>query len=57
MRNPERIDKVLAAISEVWKRYPDLRFGQLISNVFSEPTLYFIEDDELIEKIKRFYDE
>ena len=33
MRDPERIDTVLAEVRRIWVHYPDLRLGQLISNV------------------------
>ena len=57
MRDPERIDKVLAAIGEVWYKYPDLRLGQLILNVVQDPTLYYIEDEDLVKRIDKFYGE
>ena len=53
MRNPERIDKVLAEISKIWHQYPDLRLGQLIQNVWSDP--YYVEDDMLIESLEDYY--
>lgn len=33
MRNPERIDRVLYLIKQLWAKYPDLRFNQMISNL------------------------
>jgi len=33
MRDPERIDRVLARFQEVWEKYPDLRFLQLVEHV------------------------
>ena len=55
MRDPKRINKVLAAIGEVWEKNPDLRLGQLLSNVYRDPALYYIEDDKLVEEIKKYY--
>lgn len=55
MRNPDRIDKVLNTISKVWKKYPDLRLGQLIINVIPEDKIYNVEDDILENKIKERY--
>jgi hypothetical protein len=56
MRDPERIDGVLAVIREVWKRYPDLRLGQLLVNAVqpSEPCseLYSVEDAPLVRKLE-----
>lgn len=59
MRDIERIDKILQEISEVWKRYPDLRFTQLIVNVMSArgSDLYYMEDERFIKILKEFYGE
>lgn len=59
MRDIERIDKILQEISEVWKRYPDLRFTQLIVNVMSArgSDLYYMEDEKFIKILKEFYGE
>ena len=55
MRDPNRIDKVLAAVGDVWKQYPDLRLGQLLVNVYPSMTLYYKEDEDLVEGVKEFY--
>ena len=55
MRNPERINEILAALGKVWQRYPDLRLGQLVLNVIKDPALYYIEDEDLIKKLNDFY--
>lgn len=59
MRDINRIDKVLEEINEVWKRYPDLRFTQLIVNVMSAKgsDLYYMEDERFIKILKEFYGE
>jgi len=36
MRNPERINQLLSNLEQVWKKYPDLRFGQLIDFIKSQ---------------------
>ena len=67
MRNPERIDGVLAALGAYWKKNPDLRLGQIVSNApeRARPNLrqlddwgdalrraiFNIEDDELARAI------
>lgn len=33
MRNSERISQVMTALTEIWCRYPDLRFNQLIESL------------------------
>lgn len=55
MRNPDRIDIILKEISEIWKNFPDLRLGQLITNVVQDPILYYIEDKDLVKFLKEFY--
>ena len=55
MRDPNRIDKVLAAVGDVWKQYPDLRLGQLLANVYPSMVLYYKEYEDLVEGVKEFY--
>ncbi len=55
MRNPLRICKVVDRLEEVWAQYPDLRLGQLILNLQRDYNIYNMEDEELIEKIEKFY--
>lgn len=51
MRDPNRIRPLLDLIECVWKKYPDLRLCQLLSNQFpSTNDLYYVEDSEL-EKV------
>jgi hypothetical protein len=57
VRDPKRIDKVLADVRLIWEHYPDWRLGQLISNALpairtypdgAPPRdLFYVEDDEL----------
>ena len=55
MRDPNRIDRLLAKLAEVWKKYPQLRLGQLILNVIRDPALYYVEDQKLIDAIIDYY--
>lgn len=55
MRDAKRIDVVLQEISNIWHTYPDMRLGQLICNVIQDPALYYIEDKDLVERLKEFY--
>ena len=55
MRNPDRIDKILNEIKNIWEKYPDLRLGQLLCNVLRDPALYYVEDDQLVESLKKYY--
>lgn len=57
MRDKRRINKALRTIKKIWKKYPDLRLGQLIVNAVPEIYLYHIEDDVLIECIQNSFPE
>jgi hypothetical protein len=57
MRDPERIDRILALIREIWKSSPDLRLTQLIMNALkinNDP--YYIEDDKLEHELLQLYE-
>lgn len=62
MRDPARIDQVLALLEEVWRRDPELRLGQLIYNAarLREPQLFdvfSIEDSILQESLIRYLEQ
>lgn len=53
MRDPKRIDEVTALLNELWHKYPDLRFWQLLSCIpFPPGDLFYLEDDRTLEAIK-----
>lgn len=63
LRDPNRIPKVINTIQEIWSKYPDLRFVQLveilkfsISNTTGKEDLYYMEDEELVEKLEKLLD-
>ena len=59
MRNPNRIYEILNLLQRGWEKVPDLRFGQLIENLkryINIDDLFYIEDDEMVEKIINFFD-
>lgn len=59
MRNPNRIYEITALIQKGWATVPDWRMGQLFENLkryIGVNDLFFIEDDELKEKIIDFFD-
>lgn len=55
MRDPKRIDIILKLIKKLWKKNPDYRLMQLIGNCFDEGDLYYIEDDQLRDQLKKLY--
>lgn len=54
MRDVNRIDGFVRVLSELWKKYPDLRFGQLVSVIFGKSPCdpFYIEDPEMLGLIK-----
>ena len=55
MRDKHRIDAILTELQSIWMNFPDMRLGQLLLNVSKDPELYYLEDEELIERLKDFY--
>src|SRR5689334_15360578 len=49
MRDPKRIDGVLAAVKNLWEKYPGMRLGQLIWGIAGRDPFY-MEDDELVKR-------
>ena len=50
MRDPNRIENYLEMLKVIWEHYPDLRFTQLILNVFGRsPADYYIEDEDSLQ--------
>ena len=45
----------LNKIKEIWDKHPELRLGQLICNVVRDPQLYYINDEDLVEKLEDRY--
>lgn len=60
MRKVERIDPFLKKFGDLWKKCPDLRFGQLFLNIcheqYGDP--FFLEEDQfemLMDKFAKDY--
>jgi len=55
-RNPKRIHPLLTKLEEAWKAYPDLRFGQFMTNFFyacgRDP--FYVEDDIWMEALQAY---
>ena len=58
MRNPNRIVPFLAKVAEAWKKVPDERFGQFLTNFLNQcgPDIWHIEDDEWMVGLQAFID-
>lgn len=53
----ERIDEFVELLHIIWSKpqYNQLRLGQLILNVVEQDKLYYMEDQELYQLLKRHY--
>ena len=60
MRDPNRIDIILKKIEEVWKKNPDLRLGQLLTDAANHSgwkgndDLFYYEDSDLFKGLELF---
>lgn len=60
MRDPARIDTMLAKLGELWRRWPNLRLGQLVYNLADEARnltgskaeSFHIEDGDMLAAIE-----
>lgn len=55
MRDPKRIDKICEALKKRWKLEPDLRLGQLMSNLIPQDYWRLIEDEDTLALIEKDY--
>lgn len=58
MRDENRIQPFCEEFAELWLKYPDLRFGQIMSNIARycqmehRKDMFYMEEDELMEIIR-----
>jgi uncharacterized protein YihD (DUF1040 family) len=46
MRDPERINKIIALLRDAWHTSPDQRLGQLIMNLAHPNNMWNLEDTD-----------
>ena len=58
MRDFEHREEVFKQLEELWSRYPDWRFMQMIVNMQAvfKGDMFYMEDDMFIEQIKEKID-
>lgn len=54
LRDIRRIEPLIEEFKVLWEKHPDLRFGQLVCNIMPEDKLYYVEDDIMLDKIKKW---
>ena len=58
MRDVNRIYPFCNELAQLWSKHPDLRFGQIMSNIARymqmehRRDMFFMEDDELMDVIR-----
>lgn len=57
-REPERVKRMLGLLEQLWTKYPQLRLGQLLSNVDArfDTNVFFLEDAEVEAAMKKVLD-
>ena len=57
MRDPERIDRMIELLRDVWSQVPDWRLTQLVINASDTHhdcgPVFYLEDDELERRLQR----
>ena len=58
MHDINRIKPTLERIEKLWLSNPNLRFGQLLVNIFRleepNPKIFYMEDDVFLQKLNEF---
>lgn len=58
MRNPDRLYNFYDEIRRIHMQYvPDWRFAQLITNVFGTADIFYMEENEALCRIKKYFGE
>ena len=55
VRPVKRIKPILETIEQAWVKNPDFRLGQLLTNVTGQLDLFYTDDYELVELLKKEY--
>ena len=58
MRDPARIYRILKKFEQLWSEHPDIRLGQLITNIvcLTDWDIFYIEDDAFEVMLNRWLD-
>lgn len=57
-KDPERINRILDLIKEIWEEHPYMRLSQLLGNCVEDGyDLYYVQDTRLEKLLKTTYKE
>lgn len=58
MRDPNRLYNFYDELRRMHMKYvPDWRFGQMINNIFGNVDIFYLEEDEVLKKVKEYFGE
>ena len=52
---PEQKRQIIEGLYALWLAHPALRLGQLVANAYPSPSLYYVEDADLLAALERVY--
>lgn len=57
MRDPNRLYSFYDELRKLHMTYaPDWRFGQMIMNIFCTRDIFYMEEDEVLEEVKKYFE-
>lgn len=58
MRDPNRLYNFYDELYSMHRTYvPDWRFGQMMYNIFGTTDIFYLEEDEVLKKVKEYFEE
>lgn len=51
-KNKSDFEKILSLIKKLYKKYPDLRFGQLLTFVFGKEDIFYYSNKKVLNLLK-----
>lgn len=58
MRDPNRLHKFYDELKRIHMEYvPDWRFGQMINNIFGTTDIFYMEEEDVLRKVKEYFGE
>ena len=55
MRDVAYIDAFMRRFKKIWKKFPNMRFGQFIANCLNYQQIYYLSDEDIIKIIEDSY--
>lgn len=58
MRDPNRLYKFYNELTRIHHTYvPDWRFAQMIHNIFGHEDIFYLEENDVLKRIKAYFNE